>query len=107
MRKLCSTMIAATLLLTFAMPVSSTAMGAVGADRSGSDERNDDHSEVAFTLDEMNCFSSDVRLLEPTATDPDDKASDRRLAGSSDGTNGIPCEARDPKAPPKKKRSRS
>lgn len=62
----------------------------------------------AFTLEEMNCFSSDIRALDPAGTGgpTHDEALDPRVAASG-GTNGIPCDPRDPKAPPKKKKSRS
>lgn len=64
--------------------------------------------ELAFTLDEMNCFSSDVRLRDTGATTTSEAPSGGLLAGESGGgTNGIPCNARDPKAPPARKRARS
>ena len=68
----------------------------------------DDYERHAFTLEEMNCFSSDIRALEPAETNrpANDEMIDTRVAASS-GTNGIPCNPRDPKAAPKKKRSRS
>jgi hypothetical protein len=55
---------------------------------------------LAFSLDEMNCISSDVGVrAEVPATSGSDGT--MRLAGESDGgTNGIPCDRRDPKAPP-------
>jgi hypothetical protein len=63
-----------------------------------------DGPRLAFSLDEMNCFSSDIRLRDTEAATASDEASALRLAaGSSGGTNGIPCNARDPKAPPKQR----
>jgi hypothetical protein len=63
---------------------------------------------LAFSLDEMNCFSSDIHLRDVDAAAPPGVAQGVLLAsGSSGGTNGIPCNARDPKAPPKNKRART
>ena len=57
--------------------------------------------QFAFSLDEMNCFSSDVRARSTT---PDAEAAGPAgllLAGESGGgTNGIPCPRRDPKSTP-------
>jgi len=59
----------------------------------------------AFTLEEMNCFSSDIHALEPADTYlPTSRATFDTHLAESRGTNGIPCDPRDPKAPPKKKK---
>jgi hypothetical protein len=108
MRNLYLAMISAALVLTWAVPTASVAARELGIDRPGSLDRIDSDSELAFTLEEMNCFSSDIRALDPAETNrpESDEMLDARVAGSS-GTNGIPCDPRDPKAPPKKQRSRS
>lgn len=59
--------------------------------------------QFAFSLDEMNCFSSDIHLREPEGEQGDKARHLLLAAGSGGGTNGIPCSARDPKAPPKKR----
>jgi hypothetical protein len=71
--------------------------------------RPDPYQRQAFTLEEMNCFSSDIHARDPIAADPGAPGDGRamRLASGSSGTNGIPCNPRDPKAPPKRKRSQS
>jgi hypothetical protein len=107
MHKLYLVMISAALALTWAVPTPVVARQA-GTEGANSVDRVDGHSELAFTLEEMNCFSSDIHALEPVDQYPhaSDETLDSRVASSS-GTNGIPCDPRDPKAPPKKKRSRS
>ncbi len=69
---------------------------------SGPQHETDGYVQQAFTLDEMNCFSSDIRALEdsPPSTASQDTLDEVHLAV----TNSIPCNARDPKAPPKKKK---
>jgi hypothetical protein len=57
--------------------------------------------ELAFSLDEMNCFSSDIQaravtLETESAEKPGVVIADERGGGS----NGIPCAHRDPKSPP-------
>jgi hypothetical protein len=108
MRKLYVGMFSAVLALTWVASTTSIAARESGTDRSGSFQGIDRPSELAFTLEEMNCFSSDIRARQPAETYPpaNDEVLDTRVAGST-GTNGIPCDSRDPKAPPKKKRSRS
>ena len=71
--------------------------------------RSDPYQRQAFTLEEMNCFSSDIHAIDPMEADSDvpGHSVDMRLASGSSGTNGIPCAPRDPKSPPKKKRSQS
>lgn len=108
MRKLHLVMISAALALACAAPTQSMAAGEFGAGRFDPVSRVDGDPRLAFTLEEMNCFSSDIRALEPAESDlsASDVLSGSRLAASS-GTNGIPCNPRDPKAPPRKKRARS
>jgi hypothetical protein len=105
MRNLYLVMISAALTLTWAVPPTSVAAREIGIERPGSFDRVDADPELAFTLEEMNCFSSDVRALESAETErpESDEALDRRVAASG-GTNGIPCDPRDPKAAPKKKK---
>jgi hypothetical protein len=108
MPKLQLVMISAALTLTWAAPATSVTAREFATERSESFNRLQSPSELAFTLEEMNCFSSDIRAREPAETYPPARGEmlDTRVAASS-GTNGIPCDPRDPKAPPKKKRSRS
>jgi hypothetical protein len=108
MRMLFLVMISGALALTWAVPTTSVMAREPVLDSPGSLNRIDSSSELAFTLEEMNCFSSDIHALEPADTyaPESDEMLDTRVAASS-GTNGIPCDPRDPKAPPKKKRSRS
>lgn len=108
MRKLHLVVISAALVLAWAAPTQSMAAGEPEAGRLDPAGRIDGHPRLAFTLEEMNCFSSDVRALEPAETDlsESDETFGPRVAASG-GTNGIPCSPRDPKAPPKKKRTRS
>ena len=82
MRKLVSATILAIFTLTLGL---SSALGSSNSDLSPPD-KTENYVRQAFTLEEMNCFSSDIHM--------------------STGTNGIPCNPRDPKAPPKKKRSK-
>ena len=106
MRKLNSVAISAALILTSFAPTSALATWEFGISDFGRLGKTDSYVKQAFTLDEMNCFSSDIHALEPTVA-PDttaDDALDTLLASGSSGTNGIPCNARDPKAPPKKKK---
>jgi hypothetical protein len=61
----------------------------------------DGSHELAFSLDEMNCFSSDIQARADTpetesAEKPGIVIADERGGGS----NGIPCAHRDPKSPP-------
>jgi hypothetical protein len=108
MPKLSLIMVSAVLTLTWAVPTTSVAATESGTVGPGSFNRVNSRSALAFTLEEMNCFSSDIHALEPAETDPtqSEEAAGSRVA-SSTGTNGIPCDARDPKAPPKRKKSRS
>jgi hypothetical protein len=60
-----------------------------------------DQQQLAFSLDEMNCFSSDIQARADTpekesAEKPGIVIADERGGGS----NGIPCAHRDPKSPP-------
>lgn len=60
-----------------------------------------DQQQLAFSLDEMNCFSSDIQAVAVTpetesAEEPGVVIADERGGGS----NGIPCAHRDPKSPP-------
>ena len=61
----------------------------------------------AFTLDEMNCFSSDVQARGTEgSTDGDRPTDELEIAReSSGGTNGIPCKKRGAKPPPRRTRS--
>ena len=104
MRKLTSVVISAAVLLAGVAPTSVLATSDISPV-----SKTENYVKQAFTLDEMNCFSSDIRALEeatPATTASD--SLDTRLASGDSGSNGIPCNSRDPKAPPKKKkRSRS
>jgi hypothetical protein len=99
--------LAAMIPAAFVLALGSVQLPVWAAEDSGPAAGTDGYEELAFTLEEMNCFSSDVRAREAT---PDTEAPDildLQVANSQGGTNGIPCSSRDPKAPPKKKRSRS
>jgi hypothetical protein len=64
----------------------------------------EDRQILAFTLDEMNCFSSDIRARAvPSETAAAEHAGTVIATESGGGTNGIPCDRRDPKAHPKKR----
>jgi hypothetical protein len=64
----------------------------------------DDHRELAFSLDDMNCFSSDIQARAVTSETASAEPSGPLIATESGGgTNGIPCNRRDPKAPPHKR----
>lgn len=55
----------------------------------------------AFSLDDMNCFSSDIQARAVVPETASGEPDGTRLADESGGgTNGIPCNRRDPKAPP-------
>jgi hypothetical protein len=60
-----------------------------------------DRRQLAFSLDEMNCFSSDIQARAVT---PDSESAEEPgiviADESGGGTNGIPCPRRDPKSPP-------
>lgn len=102
-------MVAAALVLTAMVPTATLATWEDQASDFGWLGQPDPYQRQAFTLEEMNCFSSDVHALDPMVTGPGapDDGLDMRFASGSTGTNGIPCAPRDPKAPPKKKRSQS
>ena len=104
MHKLNSVAISAALILASVAPTSALATLDFGRL-----SKTDSYVKQAFTLEEMNCFSSDIHALEPTGTPSTTPADqfDMLLASGSSGTNGIPCNPRDPKAPPKKKRLKS
>jgi len=57
---------------------------------------------LAFSLDEMNCFSSDIQAREALPDPgPDAPRKGILLADEhSGGSNGIPCPRRDPKSTP-------
>jgi hypothetical protein len=61
----------------------------------------------AFTLEEMNCFSSDVQARGTEgSTDGDRPTDELEIARESGGgTNGIPCKRRGAKPPPPRTRS--
>jgi hypothetical protein len=57
---------------------------------------------LAFSLDEMNCFSSDVQARAAVA-DPGPDAPRKAILLAEEhggGSNGIPCPRRDPKSTP-------
>ena len=109
MRKTASLLISAAVALGAVAPTATFAAWEFDASVAGKPGPSQRYQQQAFTLEEMNCFSSDVHALDPGDGSVAAPAGigDMRLASSSGGTNGIPCDARDPKAPPKKKRSRS
>ena len=82
MRKLVS----ATVLAVFTLTLGASSVSVRRIRTLSPPNRTESYVRQAFTLEEMNCFSSDVRM--------------------SSGTMAFPAIARDPKAPPKKKRSR-
>jgi hypothetical protein len=63
--------------------------------------------QQAFTLDEMNCFSSDLQAREAEASTDDGQLRDELEIAreSGGGTNGIPCKRRGSKPPPPRTRS--
>jgi hypothetical protein len=107
MRKMNAVAISAALILAGVAPTTTSATWELDTSEFGR-LKTGSYVKQAFTLEEMNCFSSDIHAVEPAEAPgaTSDDAVVLRLA-SSTGTNGIPCDRRDPKAPPKKKRSRS
>jgi hypothetical protein len=106
MRKLNSLAISAALILTGVAPTSAMATWDLETSEFGQLGQIRGYVKQAFTLEEMNCFSSDIQALDPRAAPRamSEDALDTLLASGSSGTNGIPCDAKDPKAPPKRKK---
>ena len=96
MRRLCIPLAAATILGAATAPLS-----AVAAPKPLDPDRAGGSLQLAFTLEEMNCFSSDIQARADMRQPPAGERSRILLAGeASGGTNSIPCAARDPKSPP-------
>lgn len=57
--------------------------------------------QQAFSLEEMNCISSDVQAREPEPATQEGRAVDGLTIAreSGGGTNGIPCRAKGPNPP--------
>jgi hypothetical protein len=64
-------------------------------------QRPNELGPLAFTLDEMNCFSSDIQARAVTPASESGEETGIVIADErGGGTNGIPCPRRDPKSPP-------